>query len=171
MYEEKNIVVSGGTAFFAGHPWGWTKDALTIGLEIEKLTIKDVQQKAGKIDVRRTSADPIIKMNLYEFTLENFQKAFGINANVVQGSSIKSLSLDLSGDFPEGEAVIKCKGPDNVARTFTWWKVKVTDPGDISMDAYDPTIMPITMEVLVHPDHSDRGKVEEEYVPSSVVID
>lgn len=171
MYDEKNIVISGGTSFFAGHPWGWTKDALTIGMEVEKVTIKDVQQKAGKIDVRATGRDFVIKMNLYEFTLENFQKAFGINASVVQGVAFKSLSLNLSGDFPEGEAIIKCKGPDNVARTFTWWKAKVTDPGDISIDEYNPTIIPTTIEVLVHPDHDDLGEVREEYVPSSVVLD
>ena len=170
-YKSGNIVKGGATIIFNGQPVGWTRDALTIGIEDEKLRIDDVQQKVGPVDIRRTKFSFVIKANLYEFTLENLRIAWGINANVVQGSSIKSLSLDLSGDFPEGEAVIKCKGPDNVARTFTWWKVKVTDPGDISMDAYDPTIMPITMEVLVHPDHSDRGKVEEEYVPSSVVID
>ena len=171
MYSEKNIVVAGATTIFAGALLGWTRDALTIGMEDDKLPIDDVQQKQGMIDVRRTKAGFIIKLNLYEFTLENIQKAFGINANVVQGAASKTLSLNLSGDYPEGELVILCKGPDNVLRTIRYYKAKLTDRGDTSIDAYGATVIPITFQVLVHPDYDDLGAIEEEYVPSSVVVD
>jgi len=171
MYSEKNIVFAGATTVFAGMLLGWTRDPLTIGQEDDKVKIDDVQQKIGVVDVRRTKVNFIVKLNLYEFTLENIQKAFGINANVVQGAASKTLSLNLSGDYPEGELLILCKGPNNVLRTIRFYKAKLTDRGDTSLDAYGATVIPVTFQVLVHPDYDDLGSIEEEYVPSSVVID
>ncbi|HEC88463.1 MAG TPA: hypothetical protein ENI52_04010 [Thermoplasmata archaeon] len=170
MYEEKNIVISGATVIFAGQPMGWTKDPLTIGIEDDKLKIDDVQQKIGVVDIRRTKFSLIIKLNLYEFTLENIQKSFGLNANIVYGSSSKTLSIDASGDYPEGELIIYCKGPDGVLRTIKYYKAKLIDRGDTSLDAYGATVIPITFQVLVHPDYDTAlGIIEEEYVPSNVV--
>jgi hypothetical protein len=171
MYDEKNIVTAGATTICAGALLGWTRDALTIGQEDDKLKIDDVQQKIGVVDVRRTKVNFIVKMNLYEFTLENIQKSFGINANVVQGDTSKTLSLDLSGDYPEGELLILCKGPDNVLRTIRFYKAKLTDRGDTSIDAYGATVIPITFQILIHPDYDDLGTIEEEYVPSGIIVD
>ena len=171
VYSEENIVIADATTHFGNQPIGWTRDALTIGMEDDKLTIDDVQQKMGPVDVRRTKAGFIIKLNMYENTLENLRLAFGINSAVSYGTSLATLDLLLTGDYHEGELIITTCGPDNVARTIKFYKAKLIDRGDVSMDAYGATVIPVTFQVLVHPDYTAFGKIEEEYVPSSVVID
>jgi len=170
VYVEENIVIGSATTHFGGKPIGWTKDALTIGIDIVKKEINDVQQKFGLVDVRRVGGNGfVIKLNMYENTLENWRLAFGINSTVSYGASVATLSFLMTGDFHEGELRVATFGPDNVARTLLWWRAKLTEVGDVSMDAYDVTIIPATFQILVHPDHTDFGKVEEEYVPSAVV--
>lgn len=169
VYKEENIVIADATTHFGGQPIGWTRDGLTIGQEDEKLKIDDVQQKQGVVDVRRTKAGFIVKLNMYENTLENIRLAFGINSSVSYGVSLATLSILMTGDYHEGELLITTCGPDDVARTFTFYKAKLIDRGDLSMDAYGATIIPVTFQVLIHPDYTALGKIEEEYVPASIV--
>ena len=172
VYKEENIVIASATTHFGGQPIGWTKDALTIGLDISRKDINDVQQKFGLVDTRRVGGNGfVIKLNMYENTLENWRLAFGINSSVSYGSSLATLDLLMTGDFHEGELIITTCGPDNVARTIKFYKAKLVEVGDVSHDAFEPTIIPITFQVLVHPDHTSFGKIEEEYVPSSTVVD
>jgi hypothetical protein len=171
MYTEKNLVVGGATVIFGGQPLGWTRDALTIGVEEDKLKIDDVQQIMGVIDTRRTKFGMVIKLNLYEFTLENLRIAWGLNAAVVQGTTVKTLDIKVTGDYPEGALTILAKGENNVLRTFKWYKAKLVDRGDISIDAFGYTVIPVTFQILRHPDYTRLGYIEQEYVPSSIVTD
>lgn len=171
VYKEENIVIADATTHFGGQPIGWTRDALTIGQEDDKITIDDVQQKQGVVDVRRTKVGFLIKLNMYEPTLENLRLAFGVNSTVSYGTSLATLDLLMTGDYHEGELLITTSGPDNVARTFTFYKAKLIDRGDVSMDAKGATVIPVTFQVLIHPDYAALGKIEEEYVPSGVVVD
>lgn len=171
-YKEQNIVKGAATIVFGGAEPGWTRDALTLGQEDDKLTIDDVQQKQGVVDIRRIKVGFVIKANLYEFTLENVKSAFGINASIVQGASTRTLSIDVSGDYPEGELIVYGKGPNNVERTVKFYKAKLIDRGEMSMDAHGATVIPVTWQVLIHPNHDDElGTITEEYVPSTTVDD
>jgi len=170
-YKSGNIVKGGATVIFNGQPVGWTRDALTIGIEDDKLRIDDVQQKVGVVDVRRTKFSFTIKANLYEFTLENVRIAWGVNAQVTQGATTKSLLLTMTGDYLEGELLVYGKGESNVARTYKWYKAKLIECGETSIDAYGATVLPVTFQILVHPDYESLGYIEQEYVPSSTITD
>lgn len=170
-YKSGNIVIGGGTIIFNGQPVGWTRDAITIGPTSDKLRIDDVQQVVGPVKIKRTKAGFTIKANLYEFTLENIRIAWGVNAQVVQGTTTKSLSLNMTGDYPEGELVVYGKGESNVARTYKWYKTVLVECGETSVDAYGATVLPVTWEILVHPDYTALGYIEQEYVPSGVITE
>lgn len=173
VYKETNIVVAGATVIFAGGPVGYTRDALTIAREPnDRLIIDDIQQIAGVAGVRKTKQGFQIKANLYEFTLENVKTAFGINASIdTIDPTVRSLNIDVSGDYPEGELIIMGKGPSNVARTFKFYSAKLIDCGEITVDAYGATVLPVTWQVIKHPDYTELGTITEEYVPSSTVVD
>jgi hypothetical protein len=169
MYKVSNIVKGAATVVFAGAPIGYTRDATVISPESENLVIDDIQQIIGVADVRRTKFKKMVKANLYEATLENIGKAWGLNSSVQISSGAKSISFNVSGDYPEGELVIYTKGPGNVNRTFKWWSAKLIETGDYTMDAHGATVIPVTFQILVHPDHSDLGNASEEYSPSGTV--
>lgn len=172
-YDSNAIVKGGATILFNGQPVGYTKDALTIGLEEDRLRIDDVQQKVGVIDVRRTKASFVIKANLYEFTLESIRIAWGLSGSITNDteSNTKILKINVSGDYHSGELIIYGKGENNVNRTIKFYKVKLTERGDISLDAYGATIIPVTFQVLIHPSYSDLGEIVQDYVPSGTVVD
>jgi len=170
-YKSGNIIKGGATIIFNGQPVGWTRDALTIGIEDDKLRIDDVQQIVGVVDVRRTKFSFVVKANLYEFTLENIRIAWGSSDQVTTNltSAIKTLPLTMSGDYQEGELIVYGKGESNVARTYKWYKAKLIECGESSIDAYGATVLPVTFQVLIHPDYTALGYIEQEYVPSSTV--
>lgn len=168
-YKSTNIVKGGATVIFAGQPIGWTRDALTIGIEDEKLRIDDVQQIIGVADVRRTKFGLTVKANLYEFTLENLRIAWGLNATVVQGADTKTLAMTITGDYHEGELVVYGYGESNVARTYKWYSAKLIECGETSVDAYGATVLPVTWQILIDPDHDELGVISQEYVPSSIL--
>lgn len=170
-YDEKNLTLSGVTAFFGGHPFGWTRDAAVIGFDLENLVIDDIQQIAGVVDVRRTKVGITIKLNLAENTLENLKIAWGINANITRDDTTQKRTLlgDFTGSLPEGELIIDGKGPNGVARTFTFYKAKVVEVGDLEQDARNYTVISITIQVVRDPDHSELFKITEEFIPSSTV--
>jgi len=170
-YKSGNIVKGGATIIFNGQPVGWTRDALTIGIEDDKLRIDDVQQIVGVVDVRRTKFSFVIKANLYEFTLENIRIAWGSSDTITAGLDTKKLGLTMTGDYPEGELIVYGKGESNVARTYKWYKAKLIECGEASLDAYGATVLPVTFQILIHPDYLALGYIEQEYVPSSIVED
>lgn len=171
-YQEANIIIAGGTAIFKGVPLGWTRDALTIGYEDEEYTIDNVQQVRGIVDIKKIKIrGVVIKLNLYEFTLENLRLVLGINAAIEQGDDKRRLNLDFSGDYHKGEFVLYCKGEGNVTRTIVIYKSQIKLTGDIPVDAENPTVLPITIRSLVHPDHDYEGYIEQDYTPSSVVVE
>lgn len=168
-YKEENISIAGGTIVFAGGLPGYTRDAITIGQEDDKVTIDDVQQIQGVIDVRRIKVGFVVKANLYENTLENWKSAFGINAEIEE-SPVKAegtrLKLDVSGDYPEGELIIYGKGESNVARTYKFYKAKLIDRGEASLDAHNATVIPVTWKILIHPDYTEIGVIDQEKLPT-----
>lgn len=171
-YKERNITVGAATIVFGGAEPGWTRDAVTLGENDEKFVVDDVQQKVGVVTIRRIKAGHyMLKANLYENTLENLKLAFGINASIVQGASTRTLSIDVSGDYPEGELIIYGKGPGNADRTIKFWSAKLTERGELTMDSRGATVIPVTWEVIIHADHDDFGTITEEYVPSTTVDD
>jgi hypothetical protein len=171
-YKETNIIIAGGTVIFNGVPLGWTRDALTIGYEDEEFTIDNVQQIRGVVDVRKIKVRGIvIKLNLYEFTLENLRLALGINATIEDTGDERKLNLDFSGDYHKGETVIYCKGEGNVKRTVVIYNSQLKLTGDIPIDAENPTVLPITIRSLVHPDYDEEGYIAQDYTPSSVVVE
>lgn len=170
-YKKANIVKGGATIIFNGQPVGWTRDALTIGIEDDKLRIDDVQQKVGVVDVRRTKFSFVVKVNLYEFTLENIKIAWGSSDTVSTGDELKTLTLTMTGDYPEGELIVYGKGESNVARTYKWYKAKLIECGETSIDAYGATVMPVTWQILIHPDYTSLGYIEQEYTPSQIVTE
>ena len=171
-YLEANIIIAGGTVIFKGVPLGWTRDALTIGYEDEEFTIDNVQQIKGVVDVRKIKVRGIvIKLNLYEFTLENLRLALGIQTAIEQGTAERKLKLNFSGDYHKGETVIYCKGEGNVDRTIVIYNSQLKLTGDIPIDSENPTVLPITIRSLVHPDYDEEGYIAQDYTQSSVVID
>ena len=170
MYKVSNIIKGAATVVFGGAPLGYTRDATVISPESENFTIDDIQQIIGVADVRRTKFKTMVKVNLYEATLENIQKTWGLNSSVqiIPGGG-KSLSFNISGDYPEGELLIYTKGPANVNRTFQWWSAKLVETGDFPIDAHGATVIPATFMILTHPDHDDLGIASEEYSPSGTV--
>lgn len=170
MYKVENIVKGGATILFAGGPVGYTRDATTLGQEKEDLRIDDIQQIVGVADIRRIKVGFVIKMNLYENTLENMKLAWGLNSSVqIDPGGGKSIDIDLSGDYPEGELIIYGKGPNNVLRTIKWYRAKLIESGEMAIDAHSALVMPVTFQILVHPDETYLGKITEEYTPSGTV--
>lgn len=168
MNDRDNIVVARGTLIFNGIPVGYTRDAVTTSREPnEKLVIDDVQQVMGVVDVKKIKQGFVVKANLYEFTLENLRLAWGLNSTVQQGAVDRTLSIDVSGDYPEGELLIMGKGPSNVDRDIRWYRAKLVDSGDVAQDAYGATVLPVTFQILVHEDYTTLGTITEDYVPSS----
>jgi hypothetical protein len=172
MGQIANIIKGPATLIFAGGEVGYTQGSTDIDLTDEKIFLDDIQQIAGTADVRRTKAKITVKANLYESNLDNIKLALGSSASVVTTTG-KSLNIDLSGDYPEGELVIYGKGPNNVLRTITFYSAKLIECGGLKMDASAHTVIPVTFQVLVDYDNYANilGKFEEEYTPASVVLE
>ena len=173
-YDITAIVNSGATIIWNGQPLGYTKDACTQGRERDHLRINDIQQISGDVDDRQLKGSITIKINLYEFTLENIRLAWGLKHSIVNDteSNTKRLKIDISGQSAFGELIIYGKGENNVNRTVKYYRTKIIDCGDINYDAYGATIIPITILVLLHPQHgTELGEVWQDYVPSGTVLD
>jgi hypothetical protein len=169
-YKKENIVKGGARIIFGGQPVGYTRDAVSLILNDDKIVLDDIQQVMGVVDVSRTKASVQIKANLYEFTLDNLRAAWGISSGVNVSAAVKSLNL-IMGDYIEGELVVYGKGESNVLRTYLFYKAKLIEVGEINIDAFGYTVIPVTFQVLVHPNYTELGKVSQEYTPSSVVTE
>jgi hypothetical protein len=167
-YDINNVIISKATFFLNGQPLGFTRDAASLNQDKEVLVIDDLQQIAGVADIRTIKVGFTFKINLAEPTLENHRIAFGTSGNIVIDSDTgkRRLDLDFSREVAGGELVCNTFGPANIARTIRFYRVKITQCGEITLNARGYTILPITVVIIRHPDYTKLGFIEEEYVPS-----
>lgn len=161
----RNIVVGAASVIFNGQVLGWTEDALTLQYTHDDLVINTVQQRSGVVARKRVNDDIIVRANLIENTLENMKLLLGINANIQQGDALRTLLGDQSGDLPEGELVVYGKAPNDVNRTFVFYKAVLMEAGEIAYDARNYTKVAIAFQILWHPTYDQRYYITEEYIP------
>ena len=161
-----NVIAAGATVIFNGVPLGYTEDALTMGYTWEELKLDKIQQKGGVHDIKRTTDSLVFKLNIVEFTLENWKLAWAINSNISQGADTRSLDGNQSGDLPKGELMVYGKGPNGVARTLRVYRACPKPPGEINMDSRAESKIPLTLEALWSPSHATRFLITEEYIPT-----
>lgn len=165
--EIKNLTQGAATINFAGANMGYTEDAVVINKSSELLKYDKIQQKMGTHAIKQINYAITIKANLVENTLENIKALWGITSNVSQIEAYRQLDGSFDGNLKTGPLEILGTGPGDVDRTYYFYKMILTECGDLAIDGRAYAKISATWEAVWDSTQTNLFYIREDYVPTA----
>lgn len=123
---------------------GATKDGASLACDRNLYDIV-ADQAMGVLDVKETSRQFSVKLNLLEATLKNIARAWGYPDSAVSGNTFK---LGVPASTPYYKLEIVGPGPGTTTRTATFNKVVSVASGEHRFQKAGETVIPVEFRCL-----------------------